>query len=300
VLEIRPCADEADTELSLAIYNEVVPEEAVSAEEVARWKEAQIASTELLAFLDGEPAGSVAAGISHARPEAAQTFLTVVITQRRRGVGSALYAEISAWAGAHGAAELLARIEEREQEGLAFAERRGFRVIARDTHLLLDLGDLEPLPVAPPEGVEIVRWADRPELARGLHEVTFEAQPDVPGSEDWSGEPFDVWERMHRPELMFAAVAGDEVVGFAELFLTDARPEVAVHMMTGVKRAWRSRGIAGALKRAQIAWAKQHGYERMQTSNELRNEPIRRLNERLGYREAAGRVEVRGPLAGAR
>jgi mycothiol synthase len=66
--------------------------------------------------------------------------------------------------------------------------------------------------------------------------------------------------------------------------------------MTGVKRAWRGRGVAGALKRAQVAWAKQQGYERLVTSNEMRNEPIRRLNARLGYREAPGRVLMRGPL----
>ena len=68
--------------------------------------------------------------------------------------------------------------------------------------------------------------------------------------------------------------------------------------MTGVKRSWRGRGIAGALKRAQITWAKEQGYERLATPNELRNEPIRRLNARLGYREAPGRVMMRGPLAG--
>jgi RimJ/RimL family protein N-acetyltransferase len=67
--------------------------------------------------------------------------------------------------------------------------------------------------------------------------------------------------------------------------------------MTGVKRRWRGRGVAGALKRAQIAWAKEQGFERLQTQNEIRNEPIRRLNERLGYRVAAGRVIVRGPIA---
>ena len=67
--------------------------------------------------------------------------------------------------------------------------------------------------------------------------------------------------------------------------------------MTGVKRAWRGRGIAGALKRAQIAWAKEQGYKRLATQNELRNEPIRRLNERLGYKETPGQIIVRGGLA---
>jgi GNAT superfamily N-acetyltransferase len=297
VLEIRPCADKADKELSLAIYNEVVPEDAVSAEEAERWKAIHIATTDLVALLDGEPAGSVSAALGHARPGTAQVFLTVLPSKRRQGVGSALYTEISDWAREHGATELRSRIHEREQEAIESVQRRGFRITSRDTELYLELAEVEPPEVDPPEGIEIVLWADRPELARGLHEATFEAQPDVPGSEDWSGEPFEVWERMHRPEVMFTAVAGTEVVGFAELFLTKARPEVAVHMMIGVKRAWRGRGIAGALKRAQIAWAKESGYERMQTANELRNEPIRRLNAQLGYREGFGRVEVRGPLA---
>ena len=67
--------------------------------------------------------------------------------------------------------------------------------------------------------------------------------------------------------------------------------------MTGVRRDWRGRGIAGALKRTQLAWAKANGYERLETANETRNVPIQRLNERLGYRPFAERVRLRGPLA---
>ena len=72
---------------------------------------------------------------------------------------------------------------------------------------------------------------------------------------------------------------------------------VPLEDLTGVKRAWRGRGIAGALKRTQMRWAKEHGYERLSTNNEERNEPIRRLNERYGYRPAPGRIFVRGPVA---
>ena len=38
---------------------------------------------------------------------------------------------------------------------------------------------------------------------------------------------------------------------------------MAVHDLTGVKRSWRGRGIARALKAAQIAWAMREGYERL-------------------------------------
>ena len=115
-------------------------------------------------------------------------------------------------------------------------------------------------------------------------------------------EPYEDWlaHDMHgsadRPEATFVALAGEEVVGFAKFFLTAAQPTDAHHDTTGVKRAWRGRGIAGALKLAQIAWAKRQGYERLVTGNEIRNEPIRRLNARLGYREESGRLMMRGPL----
>jgi GNAT superfamily N-acetyltransferase len=70
-----------------------------------------------------------------------------------------------------------------------------------------------------------------------------------------------------------------------------------MHDITGVKRAWRGRGIAGALKAAEIAWAKENGYERLETQNEERNEPIRRLNQRHGYVVEPGWITVRGPLS---
>jgi RimJ/RimL family protein N-acetyltransferase len=50
------------------------------------------------------------------------------------------------------------------------------------------------------------------------------------------------------------------------------------------------------LKAAEIAWAKESGYERLETQNEERNEPIRRLNERFGYVVTPGTVTVRGPI----
>ena len=93
------------------------------------------------------------------------------------------------------------------------------------------------------------------------------------------------------------AVAGEDVVGYAKFSLTKAQPTTAHHDLTAVARAWRRKGIAAALKRAQVAWAKEHGYERLVTAPEVRNEPSRRMNQRLGYRPAPGKVTMRGPLA---
>jgi GNAT superfamily N-acetyltransferase len=87
------------------------------------------------------------------------------------------------------------------------------------------------------------------------------------------------------------------VVGYAKFALTDAQPKTAHHDLTGVKRAWRGRGVARALKATQIAWAKANGYEELRTRNDERNAPIRKLNKEFGYRPAIGRIYLRGPLA---
>ena len=196
----------------------------------------------------------------------------------------------------------MAPVGEDDAEGLAFARRRGFVEVERNQRMVLDLSSVEEPQVVPPAGIEITNWAGRPELARGIYAVAAEAYADVPGAEDDEMEPFEDWLAHDmsgsgdRPEATFVALAGDEVVGYAKFSLTLARPAVAAHDMTGVKRAWRSHGIARALKCAEISWAIRSGFQRLETSNEVRNAPIRRLNERLGYRTAPGHVLMQRPL----
>ncbi len=200
-------------------------------------------------------------------------------------------------------AELLGELREVDADSIAWAERRGFVEVGRNSKLVLDLAGLDPPAVDPPDGIELVTWAERPELARGMYEVSLEAYPDIPGFEDDELESYEDWLAHDMqgsgdlPEATFVAVAGDEVVGYAKFSLTQAQPRVAFHDMSGVKRAWRGRGVARALKTAQIRWAIANGFTELHTRNEERNEPIRRLNASLGYRPGIGRVYLVGPLA---
>jgi len=70
----------------------------------------------------------------------------------------------------------------------------------------------------------------------------------------------------------------------------------AENVMTAVKRNWRRRGVASALKASQLAAAKAAGFRGIVTLNETRNEPMRRLNERLGYTAQPAQLRMRGPL----
>ena len=133
-----------------------------------------------------------------------------------------------------------------------------------------------------------------------MYEVAREAVPDIPGEDDVDIGTLDEWLSRDMqgdsddPNAVFVALANGEVAGYAKLALDKDRTDRAYHDLTGVKRAHRGRGIAASLKRTQIAWAKANGYTSLQTSNEVRNEPIRRLNERHGYVLEPGVVIVRG------
>jgi GNAT superfamily N-acetyltransferase len=270
---------------------------------VDSFKAGCLAAIDLLAYLDGESVGSGFAAHRGHRPTIGFVMLTVLPEGRNRGAGGALYRAISAWGSERGLEALDAIAHEDDPGSIGFAERRGFVEVERNGRLVLELPGYEPPAVAPPDGIEITTWAERPELARGIYDVACQAYADVPGRGRHQSEPFEHWLEHDmqgsgdRADATFVALHGAEVVGYAKFSFTSAQPDIAFHDMTGVRRDWRARGIAGALKRAQVAWAKQAGFARLQTQNEARNEPIRRLNERLGYREAPGEVVLRGPLA---
>jgi mycothiol synthase len=304
-MEVSTAANSAEEQASLDVYNAVFPTDAITMAEVESFKRSQLDYVDFLARIDGEPAGSGVGAVGPYRPDQVIALTTVLPEQRRRGIGTALYGAISSWAADRGLDKLVTRVRDDDPDSLAFAHKRGFVQVTHEKGLVLPLAEVEAPPVELPDGVEITTWAERPGIEHGLYEVALEAYPDIPGQEDDAVEPFEDWLEHElrgsgdRPDATLVALAGDEVVGWAKFSLTQAQPTTAHHDLTAVKRAWRGRGIAGALKAAQIHWAKEQGYEELRTSNEERNEPIRRLNLRLGYRPAPGRIFLEGPLSGA-
>lgn len=269
------------------------------------WKRQARHAVWLLATDAGAEVGA-ALGIGgwHEPPGVARGEIRVIDGHRGGGHGTALLQALSSWARGLGYAELMGPVDERDEGSLGWAGRHGFTEVGRNSRLVLDLTAIEAPAVPTPAGVEIVTWADRPDLAEGLYSVAREAYPDVPGEEDAELAGFEEWLSMDmqgagdRADATWVALVDGEVAAYAKLAFSRARPAVVMHDMTGVRRAFRGRGIAGALKATEIAWAKANGFERLETQNEERNEPIRRLNQRYGYVVTPGSITVRGPLAG--
>ena len=235
--------------------------------------------------------------VSHAT--LARAHVLVVPAARRRGVGTALLAAVSERARAHGLQQLEGQIREIDEDSLGFFDRRGFEQVGGEKAVALDLAVASAVAPEAPSGIRIVSRAERPDVVDGMYEVAREAEPDIPdGEPPW---PFDVWRALEidrpslRPELTFVALAGDEVVGYAIL---DSLGGELWHRLTGVKRVWRRRGIATALKLAQIDAARRSGATRLVTASEERNRAMRSINEALGYRPEPrlSTVVVRGPV----
>jgi GNAT superfamily N-acetyltransferase len=289
----------------VAVRNAVRLDDPVSVEDIVDWRRQAEDMVWLVAVDEGTDVGAGLALVGwHSRPGTATAQAWTLPTTRGRGVGQALYAELLRWAGERGCVEVETSVTEDDPVSLAWADRRGFREIGRELRVSLDLDAVEAPAIDPPPGIEVVPWANRPELAAGLYEVFVEADPDIPGQEEAELPSFEAWlsndmqGASDRPEAVFVALAGDEVVGYAKLSLPSAPTGVAWHDLTGVKRAWRGRGVASALKRAQIRWAKEQGFHRLTTMNEERNAPIRHLNERYGYKPEPGRIVLRTAISG--
>jgi mycothiol synthase len=223
----------------------------------------------------------------------------VVLSARRQGVGAALLAAVSAHARGIGKSGLTLEVAEDDPDSLGWVERRGFVEVERQKSLELDLASVPVSTGSPPAAVSIVPRSAEHESA--MYRVGLEAAKDIPGLDSQHDPTFEEWRSFEierpsrRPELAFVALAGGEVIGFASVDVF-GDSDTGWHGLTAVTRAWRGRGVGAALKRAQIDAARRLGLRRLLTESEERNGPMRRLNERLGYRPVPGVIVLRGPL----
>lgn len=292
-VELRAAAGEADLVAWAEVRNAVTPGNPVRLDSLRRDLESGARGLLLVATDGGIAAGCGFGKRSDVR-DAAFVGGWVLPGHRRRGVGSALHDALADHARNIGVRLLRARTVEDQPDAIAFLEHRGFVAVAREYESRLDLRTAVPTRVpAAPEGVEIVGLGGRLDLAPQAHELAIAAFPDIPGEADVVVGSFEHWRRENVDEALldgsFLAVAGGRVVGSVGL-IPLPRPGAAEHLLTAVDRAWRRRGVARALKLAQITWARGAGYAELVTYNDAGNVAMRELNLRLGY--VPGPVDV--------
>ena len=74
-------------------------------------------------------------------------------------------------------------------------------------------------------------------------------------------------------------------VGLSYLQAMDGDPDTLEVGLTGVRREHRRQGIAAALKFHTLSFAKENGFQAIETGSDSTNEAILALNESVGFRK---------------
>lgn len=209
-------------------------------------------------------------------------------------VDDALWQEASSRARAIGKTGLEVWTTDRTPGVARFFETRGYREVRR--YVISQL-DVAAAPRPEPPAFELVTLRERPDLAPALFALAQVAHADQPGrSETVLGDTWHQWGLAANPaEAYFVALGGGRVLAYGYLAHSDGQWS---HGFTAVAREARGRGYAGAIKRAQIAWAKANGVPSLRTANEVRLDGMLALNRRLGYERLYEEIVMRGPCAG--
>jgi GNAT superfamily N-acetyltransferase len=211
-----------------------------------------------------------------------------------REPGEATWREASDAARAIGKDALEVWTTDETPEVAGFLLARGFANVRSYVVSELDVA-ATPEPGVPAFAVRSL--ADEPLDPTVLYAIALESYPDQPGRAETRLPAIDGWRAFgldsHPPEAFFVAYDDDTAVGYGYLTPEDG---VWTHGFAAVARAHRGRGVGGAIKRAQIQWAKANGVPALRTATELRLEQMRALNERFGYRPLYTELVLRGPL----
>jgi len=143
------------------------------------------------------------------------------------------------------------------------------------------ISELDVAAAADPEppAHELVTFAERrasPRRSTRSHRLRMrparaQRDPDRRGVAPWGLE-------RHPADTYFIALDGDRVLGYG--YLEHEGEEWQNGFMAVRARGARPR-VAGAIKRAQIAWAKANGVPTLRTANEVRLESMLALNRRF-------------------
>jgi mycothiol synthase len=276
---IRPASTDDDYAHTHRVQMTVFPLEMAATVEQMRAGDSDD-KLRLVAERDGEIVGVGTAARSSLTGGA---FVSPVVLPdaRRCGIGTDLLHALVAHAESLAPEFLVGHAD--DDGSKAFAERFGFVEVDRQVEQVRAIG-AEPAP-PPLDGVDILTVAERPELWEVAYErVGQQAFQDMAVITPLQ-VTLDEWHRewMTDPGTMFLAIADGQVIGLAGLLVDPDDPTRAENALTAVRREWRGRGVAAALKRTTLAHAAATGLTEVYTWTQQNNADMRRLNERLGY-----------------
>lgn len=317
-------SDDADYQALVAVWNAVHPDSPETVEQnrfYDRARDADCPFMRVVAEEEGRVVGVGAYGQYEGMMHPGLFFVDAQVHPgaQGRGVGKALYAHMLAALAPMQPRVLCAQAREGHTRALRFLHARGFGEDKRDWESRLELASFDPtaFELAPYAGLEarlrgegivlttLAELATDPEMPRKLYELFSEVRLDLPRSEPptpISFERFCAWTFAspdYLPEAAVVALDGERYIGMSQLWKRGADAGLDTGL-TAVRRPYRGRGVALAMKLRAIAAARSLGATFIRTENDARNAPMLAINAKLGFVRCPAWISFRKALEAER
>ena len=298
---VRPF-ETSDYEALSALWNTVYPTNLFTPDELRYFDDAvkePYRHARFVATLAGELVGAAhyeqAVGMYH--PQKFGLGVYVRPEKEGQGIGTALYRTVLGALSPFDPLSVRAQVAEDNPRAVRFAAERGFRETKRDWEAVLELATFTPEAYRAPltalkrEGFRFISLAELGVTAKTLqhfYELLSEVRLDVPRSEpvtplsdaDFRAYFLDAPDFF--PAGVFLALHAESVVGMTMFWRGSESAELYTGL-TGVRRTYRGRGLATALKVVALESAQRSGVPRVHTDNDTRNPRMIAINAKLGF-----------------
>lgn len=304
MVDIQPSEKvDADYAAYVAIRNAIWPHHPTTVEEAQHWDRTRDPAYEYHSFkilCDGKVVG-ICVWLEPwwaARPGKYYIEILIHPDYERQGMGSAAYEFLMAELDERDPVILESQTREDKPHAVRFLEQRGFKLDMRLPRSELEVASFDFECFAALRGrmhalgVQITTLAELQredsEWQRKMWDLDWELAQDVPSTDPFTRQPFDVFvERTlgapnFLPDAQFIAIDDGRWVGMSALWKSLGDPKRLHTGFTGVARTHRRKGVATAMKVEAIRFARVYGAEIIDTDNE-ENNPMYQLNLQLGF-----------------
>lgn len=304
-MTIRPdTQSDADYAARITISHACYPDYIETIEELRfsdNNRDPKIKWARFVAEVDGIPVaiGNYGQSMDMYHPQKFGIGVSVLPEYQAQGIGKALYEHVVAALAPHEPILLRANAREDKPRAVRFLTDRGYTEAMRDWESRLAAQSFDPTPFtdaaqkATAAGITVHSVAalakSVPDWKQRLKELDWTITLDMPSTDTLTDPGFEHFEKTtlgnpsFLPDAWFVALDGDHWVGESALWRSEGDPEVLYVGATGVRREWRRKGIATALKLAAVQWAKDAGKREIRTWNAQQNRAMLSINEAMGF-----------------
>ena len=265
---------------------------------------------------DGTLTGFYWVDRSRVDPALGTLYLYVVSEQRRKGLGTRLFADMLTVMAENGIKTLRVRINSAMTDGMAFAKGRGFTERGHSIRMGLDLERFDDQPYdeiisrLQEEGFEFTSMAalgNTLEAQQKLYKLNDATSSDTPGSEGEHAWPsFEDFQqsvcqaKWYKPEGQIVVIDthNGDWVAMSAITRMEGN-DFAYNLHTGVQRNYRGRKLAQAVKVLALRFARDVLHTaRVETDHNSKNLPMIAIDIKMGYTELFGYYSMQKVLDG--